>query len=253
MKISISVRIESSGLVHIGSNNINNTDIPATAEAVNSPVAPAAVNYPGTGEDLIKSSDITPNGKRSKKPKLDSSSGGDHRKEREKWSDSAIAMLPNSYTEKYIALNRSNLRWKHWKVMEEMVAEGCDKQSRKSIEQCKNKIDNLKKRYKLETQRMGSNGSSSRIWFKKMDYLFGTTTATKSDAASGDADDDDDADKSAGNSSANRIRPSARWLKYTTQSVKYEDTVEILISSLERSVPLALNVERLSPITNASV
>ncbi|KAL8233508.1 hypothetical protein R6Q59_019608 [Mikania micrantha] len=197
-------------LIGEGSNNITNTDIPTTAEAVNFPVAPAAVNSPGTGEDLIISSDITPNGKRSKKPKLDSSSGGDHRKEREEWSDSAMAMLLNSYTEKYIALNRSNLRWKHWKVVEEMVAEGCDKQSRKSIEQCKNKIDNLKKRYKLETQRMGSNGSSSWIWFKKMDYLFGTATATKSDAASGDADDDDDADKSAGNSSANRIRPSAR-------------------------------------------
>ncbi|KAL4557383.1 hypothetical protein LXL04_035559 [Taraxacum kok-saghyz] len=189
-----------------GSNNINNGDSAANVATENSPTTPAAVNSPGTGEDPTKSSEFTPNGRRSKKPKHDSSAGGDHRKEREEWSDTAIAILLDSYTDKYMALNRSNLRGKDWEVVAELVAEGCDKHSRKSIEQCKNKIDNLKKRLKLETQRMESNGGSvsNWVWFKKMEKVFGNAV-TKS--GGGAASDDD---KSIGVSSAQRPRRSAR-------------------------------------------
>ncbi|KAK9056506.1 hypothetical protein SSX86_023868 [Deinandra increscens subsp. villosa] len=226
---------EESPLIAEGSSNNNNGDMAATTAAVNSPVTPAAVNSPVTPaavnspvtpaavtaaavnsprtgeEEPTKLMEITPNGiemtRRIKKQKLESSSGGgDHRREREEWSDSAIAILLDSYTDKYMALNRSNLRGKDWVVVAELVAEGCDKQSRKSIEQCKNKIDNLKKRYKLETQRMESNGgnASTWIWYQKMDKVFGNVMpATKSDAASDD-------DKSAGISSASRLRRSAR-------------------------------------------
>ncbi|XP_076947947.1 uncharacterized protein LOC143620035 [Bidens hawaiensis] len=173
---------------------ITTDDTPATT------VTPAAVNSPA------KSSELNPNERQSKKQKLDS---GDHRREREEWSDSAIRILLDSFTDKYMALNRSKLRYKDWEVVTELVAEGCDKQSRKSIEQCKNKIDNLKKRLKLETQRMESNGSdvSNWIWYQKMDNLFGNANAAKSDAVS---DDDKSAGISAGISSADRLRPSAR-------------------------------------------
>ncbi|PWA55914.1 hypothetical protein CTI12_AA423750 [Artemisia annua] len=43
--------------------------------------------------------------------------------------------------------------------------------TRKSVEQCKNKVDNLKKRYKLERHWMvmGSGGTSHWSWFKTMD------------------------------------------------------------------------------------
>ncbi|XP_024971766.1 uncharacterized protein LOC112510540 isoform X2 [Cynara cardunculus var. scolymus] len=201
-----------------GSNNVNNSETPATAAAVNSPATtaaavnspttPAAVNSPGTAEDVTKTSEITPNGRRSKKQKLDSSTGGDHRREREEWSDTAIAILLDSYTEKFMALNRSNLRGKDWEVVAELVAESGDKQPRKSIEQCKNKIDNLKKRYKLETQRMEINGSaSSWVWFKKMDIVFGSLMGPKSGAGTGATSDDD---KSVGASSPHRLRRSAR-------------------------------------------
>ncbi|CAH1446454.1 unnamed protein product [Lactuca virosa] len=201
-----------------GSNNINNGESTAIVATANSPATPAAVNSPGTGEDLTKSGEITPNGRRSKKPKHESSAGGDHRKEREEWSDTAIAILLDSYTDKYMALNRSNLRGKDWEVVAELVAEGCDKHSRKSIEQCKNKIDNLKKRYKLETQRMESNGGSvsSWIWFKKMERVFGNATITKSGAASDD-------DKSIGVSSAQKPRRSARL---TPNSIPVLDNIK---------------------------
>ncbi|KAF5806060.1 putative UMP kinase transcription factor Trihelix family [Helianthus annuus] len=188
----------------------------ATTAVVTSPATPAVVTSPATtAEDLAK---FDPNNRPEKKQKLDSGAGtgDDHRREREEWSGSEVTILLDSFTEKYIALNRTNLRRKDWAVVANLVAEGCDKQNRKSIEQCKNKVDNLKKRYKLETQRMESDvGSvSSWIWFKKMDYLFGAATvseaavseaavATVSEAASDD-------DKSAGLSSANKLRRSTR-------------------------------------------
>ncbi|KAJ0577198.1 putative UMP kinase transcription factor Trihelix family [Helianthus annuus] len=186
---------------------IANGDTLITSAAVTSPAT--------TAEDLAK---FDPNNRPEKKQKLDSGAGtgDDHRREREEWSGSEVTILLDSFTEKYIALNRTNLRRKDWAVVANLVAEGCDKQNRKSIEQCKNKVDNLKKRYKLETQRMESDvGSvSSWIWFKKMDYLFGAATvseaavseaavATVSEAASDD-------DKSAGLSSANKLRRSTR-------------------------------------------
>ncbi|KAJ9546099.1 hypothetical protein OSB04_025806 [Centaurea solstitialis] len=203
----------------------------AAAATESSPATPAAVNSPGTAEEVTKTSEITPNGRRSKKQKLDSGAGGtagagDHRREREEWSDAAIAILLDSYTEKFMALNRSNLRGKDWLVVAELVAEsgGGDKQSRKSVEQCKNKIDNLKKRYKLETQRMEINGSaSSWIWYKKMDVVFGSVTGTPAKSGGGGgggggggAMTSDDERSVGGASSPHRLRRSARLAPTST-------------------------------------
>ncbi|XP_076953314.1 uncharacterized protein LOC143627352 [Bidens hawaiensis] len=185
----------------------NGDTITTSAVAVTSPATPAAVN---SDENLTK----TPN----KKPKLESSS--DHRKEREEWTASEITILLEAFTEKYLALNRTNLPRKEWEVVTGLVAECSDKRSRKGVEQCKNKIDNLKKRYKLETQRVESNGGgeSKWIWFKRMDCVFGVghvktnANANVSEAVS-DGEEEEDYEgegKSAGVSSANRIRRSAR-------------------------------------------
>ncbi|XP_059628406.1 uridylate kinase PUMPKIN, chloroplastic-like isoform X2 [Cornus florida] len=155
----------------------------------------------------------TRNGKRNsnhhKKPKhggaAADSSGEfrvDHRKDREEWSDSAIAFLLDAYTEKYLQLNRSNLRGRDWEVVAEIVNERCDTQkSCKSMEQCKNKIDNLKKRYKVEFQRMNGGGlmASNWPWFKKMEVIVGNSVSIKSVS---------DEDKSGGGNSASVIRQS---------------------------------------------
>lgn len=60
------------------------------------------------------------------------------------------------------------------------MSERCEKQ-RKSVDQCKNKVDNLKKRYKLEKHRV-SNGSgggggtgSHWPWYKKMEVIVGNS------------------------------------------------------------------------------
>ncbi|XP_076943962.1 uncharacterized protein LOC143614395 [Bidens hawaiensis] len=175
-----------------------------SAAAVTSPATPAVVN---SDENLTKTSN--------KKPRLESSS--DHRKEREEWTASEITILLEAFTEKYLALNRTNLRRKEWEIVTGLVAESRDKQSRKGVEQCKNKIDNLKKRYKLETQRVESNGrgESKWIWFKRMDDLFGVrhvkanANANVSEAVS-DGEEEEDYEGEGKSASVDRRRRSAR-------------------------------------------
>ncbi|KAI3826149.1 hypothetical protein L1987_00194 [Smallanthus sonchifolius] len=120
----------------------------------------------------------------SKKPKISaSSSGGEYRKDREEWSDAAIACLLDAYLDKFLQLNRGNLRGRDWEdVTAAIVSERCEKQT-KSVEQCKNKVDNLKKRYKLERHRMmntnGANATSHWPWFKKMEQIVGNSLPLK--------------------------------------------------------------------------
>ncbi|GMY23162.1 uridylate kinase PUMPKIN, chloroplastic-like [Fagus crenata] len=114
---------------------------------------------------------------------------GDNRKDREEWSDTAIACLLEAYTEKYNQLNRGNLRGRDWEEVAEAVADRCvggDKtKTNKSVEQCKNKIDNLKKRYKVEMQRMSASGTTTHWhWFKKMEVI----AANSSSKAGSDED-----------------------------------------------------------------
>ncbi|XP_023876255.2 uridylate kinase PUMPKIN, chloroplastic [Quercus suber] len=119
-----------------------------------------------------------------------------YRKDREEWSDTAIACLLEAYTEKYNELNRGNLRGRDWEEVAEAVTDRCgggvggggdkSKATYKSVEQCKNKIDNLKKRYKVELQRMSAaTGSTTTThshwhWFKKIEAIVGNSgTANK--------------------------------------------------------------------------
>ncbi|KAK6942698.1 Aspartate/glutamate/uridylate kinase [Dillenia turbinata] len=117
-----------------------------------------------------------------KKPKIGVSGEyrGDYRKDREEWSDTAIECLLDVYTGKFTQLNRGNLRGRDWEEVAAIVSERCDKQS-KSVEQCKNKVDNLKKRYKLERQRMSSGGISASHWpwYKKMELIVGNSLPSK--------------------------------------------------------------------------
>ncbi|KAL0905442.1 hypothetical protein M5K25_023862 [Dendrobium thyrsiflorum] len=120
--------------------------------------------------------------KRSRSSSVAPSSSGDYRKDREEWSDSAIGCLLDAFTEKYIQLNRGNLRGRDWEDVAATVSERCEKQkSGKTVEQCKNKVDNLKKRYKVECQRLssGSIAVSHWLWFKKMEQIVGSSSSSK--------------------------------------------------------------------------
>ncbi|MCL7021461.1 hypothetical protein MKW94_018487 [Papaver nudicaule] len=125
---------------------------------------------------------------------------GEYRKDREEWSDTAIGSLLDAYMDKFVQLNRGNLRGRDWEEVAAVVSERCDKQKGgKSVEQCKNKVDNLKKRYKVELNRMNNSGTnvSHWPWFKKIEEIIGTTSATSKGVS--------DEDKSPG-SSANMLR-----------------------------------------------
>ena len=136
----------------------------------------------------------------SKRSKL---SGGEYRKDREEWSDAAIVCLLEAYTEKFTQLNRGNLRGRDWEEVAAIVSERCENQT-KSVEQCKNKVDNLKKRYKLERHRM-NNGcitTSHWPWFKQMEQIVGNSLPAKFAA---------DEDKVVG-AAANSPRQSKRYV-----------------------------------------
>ncbi|KAK6126358.1 hypothetical protein DH2020_039930 [Rehmannia glutinosa] len=135
-----------------------------------------------SGKRLIDRDDI--HSGTSKRTRLPSSGGsGDYRKDREEWSDTAIACLLEAYSEKFLQLSRGNLRGRDWEEVAAMVSERCENQT-KSVEQCKNKVDNLKKRYKLERHRL-SNGNvavSNWPWFKQMEQIVGNSLAARAAA-----------------------------------------------------------------------
>ncbi|KAM7464290.1 hypothetical protein LguiA_032411 [Lonicera macranthoides] len=137
-----------------------------------------------------------------KKPRLPGG-GGEYRKDREEWSDTAIACLLDAYLDKFSQLNRGNLRGRDWEEVAVIVSERCDKQS-KSVEQCKNKVDNLKKRYKLERHRMNNGGVSASHWpwFKKMEQIVGNSLPSLKAVS--------EEDKSVGGS-ASSLRQSKRY------------------------------------------
>lgn len=151
--------------------------------------------------------------KKSKVAGSSSGNGGEYRKDREEWSDTAIAFLLDAYLEKFMQLNRGNLRVRDWEEVAAVVSERCENQS-KSVEQCKNKVDNLKKRYKLERHRVmnnnGGNTTSHWPWYQKMEQIVGNSLPLKPAL---------DEDKSVGgiNSSA---RQSKRYIHYTPFSLQ---------------------------------
>ncbi|KAG5557120.1 hypothetical protein RHGRI_007401 [Rhododendron griersonianum] len=170
--------------------------------------------------DPTKPNHATPNGKRTSKRIKHASVAaaatvespgsciGENRRDREEWSDSAIDSLLEAYTGKYTQLNRGNLRGRDWDEVAEIVSERSgDKQKlRKSVEQCKNKIDNLKKRYKVELQRVNSGGlaASNWHWFKKIEPIVGNSGSVKSSG------DDEDNSRSGGGNSGYMLRQPKR-------------------------------------------
>ncbi|WRX22788.1 Aspartate/glutamate/uridylate kinase - like 7 [Theobroma cacao] len=133
----------------------------------------------------------------------------EYRKDREEWSDAAIGCLLEAYMEKLTQLNRGNLRGRDWEDVAAAVSERCEKQS-KSVEQCKNKVDNLKKRYKLERHRMSDGGVtvSHWPWFKKMEEIVGNSLPVKA------VPDEDKGGASPGTA----VRQSKRYASATPSS-----------------------------------
>lgn len=94
------------------------------------------------------------------------------------WSEEATGTLVDAWGRRYLELNRGNLRQKDWQEVADAVNErhGHTKKTMRTDVQCKNRIDTIKKKYKIEKARViESNGAFVSAWpfFEKLDVLIG--------------------------------------------------------------------------------
>ncbi|XP_011024284.1 PREDICTED: uncharacterized protein LOC105125508 [Populus euphratica] len=168
------------------------------------------------------------NNKRSKSnsnTELESSDYRDYRKDREEWSDTAISCLLEAYTEKFNQLNRGNLRGRDWEEVAEAVSERGGSNNKKSVEQCKNKIDNLKKRYKVELQRISGSGSSWH-WFKHIEVIMGNACNGKSGGGGATAAGGDSEGGGGGGSCGDANAVVKQVKRYTSGSAAFANSLK---------------------------
>ncbi|KAL9235513.1 hypothetical protein vseg_010264 [Gypsophila vaccaria] len=99
------------------------------------------------------------------------------------WSEGATAVLIEAWGERYMELSRGNLKQKHWKEVADIVNSNRDDfgKAPKTDIQCKNRIDTVKKKYKVEKSKVVSGAGPSRWpFFDKIDHLIGPSAAGKS-------------------------------------------------------------------------
>lgn len=101
------------------------------------------------------------------------------------WTEDATSTLVDVWGRRYVELNRGNLRQKDWQDVADAVnaLHGLTKKTVRSDVQCKNRIDTLKKKYKLEKARVSEgNGDVVSNWpfFSRLDVLIGPAVAKKS-------------------------------------------------------------------------
>ncbi|XP_050234138.1 trihelix transcription factor ASIL2-like [Mercurialis annua] len=96
------------------------------------------------------------------------------------WSESATAVLIEAWGERYLELSRGNLKQKHWKEVADIVSSRDDySKSAKTDIQCKNRIDTVKKKYKLEKSKLAyGSGPSKWPFFDRLDQLIGPVAKT---------------------------------------------------------------------------
>ncbi|XP_057979968.1 trihelix transcription factor ASIL2-like [Malania oleifera] len=93
------------------------------------------------------------------------------------WSEGATSVLIDAWGERYLELSRGNLKQKHWKEVADIVSSREDyTKTPKTDIQCKNRIDTVKKKYKLEKAKIAASGAPSKWpFFKRLDQLIGPT------------------------------------------------------------------------------
>ncbi|KAF2945369.1 hypothetical protein DAI22_02g212500 [Oryza sativa Japonica Group] len=102
------------------------------------------------------------------KPGSSSGGGGGGGGREDAWSDGATSTLIDAWGERFVALGRGSLRHPQWQEVAEVVSsrDGYSKQPKSDV-QCKNRIDTLKKKYKVEK----AKPDSSWPYFHRLDTL----------------------------------------------------------------------------------
>ncbi|CAA7402355.1 unnamed protein product [Spirodela intermedia] len=97
------------------------------------------------------------------------------------WSEGATSMLIDAWGERFVEVNRGNLRRKHWQEVADVINSrrtDVPRPARSDI-QCKNRIDTLKKKYKMERIRIRSgDGKAASLWpfYDRLDFLIGASS-----------------------------------------------------------------------------
>ncbi|GFP89596.1 trihelix transcription factor asil2 [Phtheirospermum japonicum] len=95
------------------------------------------------------------------------------------WTEEATSTLVDAWGRRYLELNRGNLRQKDWQEVADAVnsLHGHTKKTRRTDVQCKNRIDTLKKKYKVEKAKISeSDGRTPSSWpfFSRLELLIGS-------------------------------------------------------------------------------
>ncbi|XP_072967421.1 trihelix transcription factor ENAP2-like [Typha angustifolia] len=98
------------------------------------------------------------------------------------WSEGETAALVEAWGDRYVELNRGNLRQKDWQevanaVNSHLAGDGGKRPPRTDV-QCKNRIDTLKKKYKVEKAKIYGGGAAGSQWpfYTRLDALIGSST-----------------------------------------------------------------------------
>ncbi|KAK8970277.1 hypothetical protein KSP40_PGU017275 [Platanthera guangdongensis] len=103
------------------------------------------------------------------------------------WSEGETAVLVDAWGDRFLDLNRGNLRQKQWQEVADAVnarPAGGRRPPRTDV-QCKNRIDTLKKKYKIEKGKI-SDGAFGSQWpfYSRLDMLIGPSLPGKKPAPS---------------------------------------------------------------------
>ncbi|PVH35375.1 hypothetical protein PAHAL_7G165200 [Panicum hallii] len=98
------------------------------------------------------------------------------------WSEGATSALIDAWGERFVALGRGSLRHPQWQEVADAVSsrDGYSKAPKSDV-QCKNRIDTLKKKYKIER----AKPVSSWQFFDRLDFLLAPTYGSKPGSGSG--------------------------------------------------------------------
>ncbi|CAD6263570.1 unnamed protein product [Miscanthus lutarioriparius] len=98
------------------------------------------------------------------------------------WSDGATSALIDAWGERFVALGRGSLRHPQWQEVADAVSsrDGYSKAPKSDV-QCKNRIDTLKKKYKVER----AKPVSAWQFFDRLDFLLAPTYGSKPGSGGG--------------------------------------------------------------------
>ncbi|KAF8400433.1 hypothetical protein HHK36_013731 [Tetracentron sinense] len=106
---------------------------------------------------------------------------------RDEWSEGGVMSLLDVYESKWLLRNRAKLKGSDWEEIAQQVSVRCSgTKPVKTPNQCKNKIESMKKRYRAESN--GNNNSvsgSSWQFFTRMDGLLKGTYCSQSKGGGG--------------------------------------------------------------------